>query len=398
MANLTKQTVVLIAEESSVGQAKASTADFASTEVSADLLARTEGTLATIVEDGGNLYRFLGTADELGVDLTAEDFTNTNRWADIGTPWVDADGALIQDTSSMNMAIETLERNNLVGSLISCPNIVGRESNSGTIDAELGILPIVGTEAGRLNPHYVLKNSLGAYVEKGANVTAGTSVTEVATSTGTHDLYRLQKLGEDVPALAVREYKGGDVNNVLDYGGVVFESTAFNLTAGEILTTSSSASGTQTFINTTAQPTPPSLSCGDTNNVFVTKNIFFSLDGNIVKAQDVTVNVNNTIADRTKINTSGIDQKIVTSKSVEVTFTRDLEDLQQLIKFKQNASATLFIEMINGNGDQVIIYLPKINRTAVEGTDSDGIVAQNITFQGFNDSNGNALYIASKKA
>lgn len=398
MANLTKQTVVLIGEETTVGQSKASTADFASTEVSADLLARTEGTLATIVEDGGNLYRFLGTADELGVDLTAEDFTNTNRWADIGTPWVDADAVLVQDTSGMNMSIESLERNNLTPSLVSCKALSGTSTSSGTIDAELAVMPIQGTEAGKLNPHYVIKNAMGTYIEKGANVTAGTSVTEVATGTGTHDLYRLQKLGEDVPTLALRQYEGGDVNSVLDFGGIVFDSLAFNLSQSELLTTSASAGGTRTYINTQAQPTPPNLSCGDSNNVFVVKNILFSLDGNITQARDVSITVNNTVADRESINEEGIYQKLVTSKSIEISFSKDLENLQELIKFKQNASATLFIEMINGNGDQAVMYFPDISRTTVERADSDGVVAQNLTFMANNDANGNAIYLASKKA
>lgn len=398
MANLTKQTVVLINEETTVGQSKASTADFASTETSADLLARTEGTLASIVEDGGNLYRFLGTADELAVDLTLEDYTNTNRWANIGTPWVDGDAVLVQDTSGMNMSIESLERSNLSNSLVACKSLSGLEQNSGTIDAELAVIPIQGTEAGRLNPHLVIKNAMGAYIEKGANVTAGTSVVEVATGTGTHDLYRLQKLGEDVPSLALRQYEGGDIDSVLDFGGIVFDSLTFNLTQGELLTTSSSANGTQTFINTQSQPTPPNLTCGDANNVFIVKNILFSLDGTITQARDVSIAVNNTVADRESINTSGIYQKLVTSKSVEISFSKDLENLQELIKFKQNASATLFIEMINGNGDQAVMYFPDISRTAVERADSDGVVAQNLTFMANNDVNGNAIYLASKKA
>jgi len=397
-AKLTKSTVVLLAEEETVGQAKASTENFESTEVSADLLARTEGTLGSIVKDGAFLYRFLGTTNELSVDLTAEDYSNTNRWADIGTPWVDGDAILIQDTSGINMSIESLERNNLTPSLVSCKAISGTESNSGTIDAEFAMLPISGTEAGRLNPHYVVKNALGTYVEKGADVVSGTSVSEVTSGTGEYDLYRLQKIGEDVPSLAVRQYEGGNVDNVLDFGGLVIDSLTFNLTAGQLLTTSSSVSGTQTFINTSAQPTPPSLSCGDANNVFVVKNILFSLDGNIVKAQDVSIAINNTVADRAKVNTTGIDEKVITSKAVEISFTRDLEDLQQLIAFKQNTSATLFIEMINGNGDIAVLYFPDVSRTAVERTDSDGVIAQNLTFMSNNDSNGNALYLATKKA
>jgi len=398
MAKLIKQTVVLIGEETTVGQAKASTADYASTEISADLLARTEGTLATIVSDGGSLYRFLGTADETGVDLTAEDFSDTNRWADIGSAWVDADAVLIQTTSGLNMSIESLERNNLSPSLVACKNLSGQEGNSGTIDAELAVLPITGTEAGKLNPHLVIKNAMGTYIEKGANVTAGTSVTEVTTGTGSYDLYRLQKLGEDVAPLAVRQYEGGDTDSVLDFGGIVFDSLTFNLSQGELLTTSSSANGTQTFINTQSQPTPPNLTCGDANNVFIVKNILFSLDSTVTQVRDVSIAINNTVADRESINTTGIYQKLVTSKSVEISFSKDLENLQELIKFKQNASATLFIEMINGNGDTAVMYFADISRTSVERADSEGVVAQNLTFMANNDSSGNAMYLASKKA
>lgn len=396
MAKLTKSSVIYLAEETTRGQAKASTADYLSTEVSANLLARTDGTLATIVDDGGTLYRFLGTEDEVAVDLTLEDYTNTNRWANIGSAWASTDAVLFQTTSFGSLSIEALTRENLNYSFRNCPTIAGTESNSFTGDIELGIKPVSGAEAGNLRGHYLYKNSLGAYVEKGANVDKGAgTVTEVATTTGAYDLYTGAKPDEIISTLAVRQYEGGSPDEVMDFGGLVTATSTFNVSAGQIINVSHSLEGTETFINTTTQPTPPTISCGE--QPMVAKRLGFRVDGNTYEVSDLTLTVTNTLNDRQFINSSGIGEKITTAKQTTVSFTRDLDTFADILRYKQNQSATVFVELVNGNGDEIIIYLPNVLTSELSRSDDAGVITQGITFEAFDDVNGRDVYIATKK-
>jgi len=396
-AKLTKSTVVLLAEEETVGQAKASTENFESTEVSADLLARTEGTLGSIVKDGAFLYRFLGTTNELAVDLTAEDYSNTNRWADIGTPWVDGDAVLLQTTSSGTLSIEALTRENLNYSYRNCPTISGTESNSFTGDIELGVKPITGTEAGNLRGHYIYKNSFGAYLEKGATVdkTSG-KITEVTASSGDYDLYAGAKPDEEVSTLAVRQYEGGSVSEVMDFGGLVTASSTINITAGQIINVSHSLEGTETFINTENQPTPPIISCGE--QPMVAKRVGFKVDNNTYEVSDLTITLTNTLNDRQFVTSSGIGEKITTNKQTTVSFTRDLDTFADIIRYKSNQSATVYVELINGNGDEIVLYLPNVLTSELSRNDDSGVISQGITFEAFDDEFGRDIYLATKKA
>jgi len=397
MAKLTKSSVIFLAEETTRGQAKASTANYDSTEVSADLSARTDSTLATIVSDSGNLYRFLGTSDELAVDLTAEDFSNTNRWANIGTAWTDDDAVLFQTTSSGTLSIEALTRENLNYSYRNCPTISGTETNSFTGDIELGVKPITGTEAGNLRGHYIYKNSFGAYIEKGASVdkTNGT-ITEVTASSGDYDLYAGAKPDEDISTLAVRQYEGGSVSEVMDFGGLVTASSTINITAGQIINVSHSLEGTETFINTEDQPTPPTISCGE--QPMVAKRVGFKVDNDTYEVSDLTITLTNTLNDRQFVTSSGIGEKITTNKQTTVSFTRDLDTFADIIRYKSNQSATVYVELINGNGDEIIIYLPNVLTSELSRSDDSGVITQGITFEAFDDDYGRDIYLASKKA
>ena len=396
MANLVKQTVVLINEETTVGQAKASTADYASTEVSANLLARTEGTLATIVSDAGKLYRFLGTSNETGVDLTLEDFNDTNRWANIGTAWANTDAVLFQGTSSGSFSIEALSRENLNNSLKRCPTLAGTESNSVQGDIELGLKPIVGTEAGILRGHYLYKNSLGVYSEKGANVDKALgTITEVTTGTGAYDLYTIAKPSEVISTLAVRQFEGGSITEVMDFGGLVTATSTFNISAGQIINVSHSLEGTETFINTTTQPAPPLISCGE--QPMVAKRVGFKVDNITTEVSDLTITVTNTLNDRQYVNSSGIGQKITTAKQTTVSFTRELDTFADILRYKKNQSATVFVELINGNGDEITMYLPNVLTSELSRNDDAGVITQGITFEAFDDANGRDFYLATKK-
>lgn len=406
MAILSTGTVIMVAEEETKGYAKAGLEDYTSDTASASLTAETDSVLGSIVKvvvgsegTGGivnDIYRFVAKADEPAVDLTAEDYTDNERWINTGVAWANTDAVLVQNTSGLNLSITSLERNNFNGSYVACKSLSGIESSSGNLDVELAVKNIGGTEAGNLKGHKIITAGFGKYVEKGANVVVGTSVAEVATGTGTHDLYRLAQVSENIPTLAVRQYEGGNVDAVMDFGGVVVESTTLNLSAGEVANITSTVGGTRTYVNTDTQPTPPALSCG--LDPFVTKNIAFKVDGTTIDASDVTVTLTNTTSDRNFVTSSGIGDRVTTAKGITVSFTVDFKDLTEYTKYKANADATLYIRLVNSAGDDINVYFPKLSRTEVTRGDTEGVLTQAITLNAVNDSNGNAVYLASKKA
>ena len=63
--------------------------------------------------------------------------------------WEDGDVVSFNSDSSMTPATETLDRNLFNGSFIACQSLTGNESNSGSLNVEMGIVDIAGTEAGK---------------------------------------------------------------------------------------------------------------------------------------------------------------------------------------------------------------------------------------------------------
>jgi hypothetical protein len=388
MPLLKKLSQIYVADEVTSGQGKASDADFTSDNTTANLIAGTQTVNASIVEavvgatnaTVGNLYRFLGASDET-VNLTSEDFSVTTRWADLGTPWESTDRILLQGDSSISTDIATIERDNINGSYFSCPSLSGSESTSGSLNSELAISPIIGTEKGQASSHLLLKNALGKYVQGGANV-SGTTISEVAVDTGAYDLYRPARIGEAIGRLALRAVHGGSDLNIVDCGGVVVNTASLTLTAGELATLSYDIGGTNFFLREGDTVASTSLGCGGTP--FVIKKAVFSLsDGTVIKASDVTITFGNDITDRGFLQDSGV-------------FNKDKVNQDDLKKFKGNESISLYIKLVNSNGNEFHISYPSLQYTAVGGGDDNGILTDDITLRANVDANGNALYIATK--
>lgn len=312
--------------------------------------------------------------------------------------WANADVVPFQDDSGLTPATESIERSNFNGSFINCQALSGNESTSGNLNVELGIMPISSTEAGRLGGHLVFKSGLGKYVEQAADVdgVAFTIVEEadpVTNATG-YDLYRLSKPTESRTTLAVREFVGG-TTNVIDSKGVVVDSISFDLTAGQIVKVSNSVSGISytplTGITPLATPT-----CG--GSPFVTKSAIFKVDGVTVDAQNVSLEISNENVDRQAITSTGISDKVTVGKSVTLNYTLDFTDVSVYTKLKNNTTGSIYIELTNTAGDEIVIYLPVVSYNSVDKSNDGGIITTAISSMAYNDASGNALYIATKKA
>jgi len=313
--------------------------------------------------------------------------------------WEDGDVVSFNSDSSMTPATETIERNLFNGSFIACQSLTGNESSSGSLNLEMGIVDIAGTEAGKFKGHKLWKSGLGIYTEQGADVTVANTISieadPVSNPTG-YDLYTLSNPDDARTTLCVREFKGGSGDAVLDYNGVVVDSIAMTFSAGQIATASFSVSGIG-YDTATGETPLSNQGCGA--NPFVVKLATFTVDGVAVPAQDVSLTLNNTNTDRMAISSTGISDKVTTGKSVELSYTVDMEasSISEFTKLKNNTTGALYIEMTNGLSEEIRIYLPKVSYTSVETGDDSGVVTLSISAKGNSDANGDVLLIASKK-
>ena len=82
--------------------------------------------------------------------------------------------------------------------------------------------------------------------------------------------------------------------------------------------------------------------------------------------------------------------------SLTVTF----ENYDELNKFKNSTDAEVYLEMASTDGVdnyRFAIYLPRVRYTSVSIEDDDGVLANKIEFEGYEDANGEALFIAHEK-
>ena len=332
-----------------------------------------------------NTGTIIGVAEELTIG------------AGKATAWADADvvNGLGED-SGMTPAVESLERANFNGSYLNCKALTGNESTSGNLNLELAILPIGGTEAGRLNGHLIYKNGLGFYAEDAAEVGTDTISIEadpVLNPTG-YDLYRLSLPTETVKTLAVKEYIGGTGETILNKGCVV-DSLSFDFSAGQIVKVSNSLSGVA-FTPASGETPLSKPTCGA--DPFVTKSIGFKVDGVTVHASNLKLDINNENVDRSYITSTGIGNKVTVKKSIALSYTLDFVDVAFYTALRNNTEAEIFISLVNTAGDEVKIYLPKVSYVTADKTNDSGVVSVSINSNALGDASGHAIYIATKKA
>ena len=319
-----------------------------------------------------------------------------------GGTWLAGDVVSFNDDSGLTPATSTLERNVLNGSYLACLSLSGENSTSGNLNVDLAIAPIVSTEAGKLNGHLIFKSGFGKYIEQAADVnevafTVGIEADPILNPTG-FDLYTLSDPTDVQTTLAVREFLGGDGNAVLDHKGVVVDSMSFDFSVGSIVKVSNSVSGVD-YATATGQTVLPSAGCGNALP-FVTKNAILKLDGTTLHASNVSMTITNTIVDRKYITGNGTSSKVVTAKSIELSYTIDLDASQMAFynKMQTNATGEIYLSLTNSANDKAIVYLPKVNFGEVSKSSDSGVLTLSIKSMGFESNLGTAVILATKKA
>lgn len=319
-----------------------------------------------------------------------------------GSLWLAGDVVSFNDDSGLTPATSLLERNLFNGSFLQCQALAGEDSTSGNLNIDLAIAPTTLTEAGKLVGHLIFKSGFGKYIEQAADVdevafTVGIEADPILNPTG-FDLYTLSDPTDAQTTLAVREFLGGDGNAVLDHKGVVVDSMSFDFSVGSIVKVSNSVSGIG-YTTATGQIVLPSAGCGNALP-FVTKNAILKLDGTTLHASSVSMTITNTIVDRKYITSSGTGAKVVTAKSIELSYTVDLDATQMAFynKMQTNATGAIYLSLANSAGDKAVVYLPKVNFSNVTKNNDGGILTVSVTSMAYEDANGNAILVGTNKA
>ena len=319
-----------------------------------------------------------------------------------GGTWLASDVVSFNDDSGLTPTTSLLERNLFNGSFLQCQALAGEDSTSGNLNIDLAILPVVSTEAGKLNGHLIFKSGFGKYIEQAADVdevafTVGIEPDAILNPTN-FDLYTLSDPTDAQTTLAVREFLGGDGNAVLDHKGVVVDSMSFDFSVGSIVKVSNSVSGIG-YATATGQTVLPSAGCGNALP-FVTKNAILKLDGTTLHASNVSMTITNTIVDRKYVTGTGTSEKVVTAKSIELSYTVDLDATQMAFynKMQTNATGAMYLSLANSANDKAVVYLPKVNFSNVTKNNDGGILTISCTSMAYEDANGNAILVATQKA
>jgi len=324
-------------------------------------------------------------------------------------PAFDADDVVETTTdTALKPEIDSIERKATSNSFLTSPKLPGKEFGSGTVGVEL--IP-VGDGSEDINGSAILEVALGIREEAGsgtgafigysdAGVTAADEIYEAAVGeTGEAILYKLNKPCGDQDSLAIKQILGCNSSDsqIITYTGIVPNSVTFDFPVADIATVSFDV-GASGFSTNTGEVPLASAFIG--TNPYVGKNAKFTVDNVTYEAKDLQFSVENTVSDRDAITSSGITKKIVTIKMVKGTITVTFENYDELNKFKNSTDAACYLEMGSTDGADSYkfgIYLPRMRYTSVSIEDDDGVLANKIEFEAYEDDDGEAILIAHQK-
>ncbi len=325
-----------------------------------------------------------------------------------GGTFTDNDVVEVTSDTALKPEIDAIERKAVSNSFISSPKLPGKESGSGTFAVEL--IPVGGT-SNDINGSAVLEVALGTREDAGSDTgciigasdAAGTPadmIYEVTTGeTGTAILYKLNKPCGGQDSLAVKQFLGCDTTDseIITYTGIVPNSVTFDFPVADIATVSfdTGAAGFNTTSNETIL-NPVFISA----NPYVGKNAKFTVDSTSYEAKDLQFSIENTVSDREALTSSGITSKVITSKMVKGSLTVTFENYDELNKFKNSTDAAVYLQMDSTDGTnnyEFAIYLPRVRYTSVSIEDDDGVLANKIEFEGYQDAAGEAILIGHRQ-
>ena len=169
-----------------------------------------------------------------------------------------------------------------------------------------------------------------------------------------------------------------------DYKGVAVESIDLEFPVGQIATAGFSLGGAGFNVddNAGAGVAVPDLPC-DVFTPVVGKNAILNLDGVLIDAQDVSINVATEITDIDSITTAGITNKLGVKKSVTGKFRVEYTGKEFFDKFKNGTIGSLSLRLRDGGVDSPFIAAidtPRIKFTNVSRTTDGGIFYDEVEF------------------
>ena len=213
-----------------------------------------------------------------------------------------------------------------------------------------------------------------------------------AGNTSEGSLFKLNRPCGGEQSLAAKVMYGCDDTDsrALTLKGLVPNNVKFTFPVADICTVSFDI-GASSF-ETEQNITLPSYSATE-GLPYVGKNAYFIVDDMVKEAKDIEITIENKVSDREAITSSGIAQKVVTSKNIKGSFTITFTDWAELNTFKNNGMGKVFLELkqvLSTTNDldsalKFAVYAPYIKYSSVAVEDDDGVLVNKIEFEAYEE-------------
>ncbi len=299
----------------------------------------------------------------------------------------DAESLEVKSNSSLEVSLETKDRDVIRNSLLKLAPIPIREEASGTIavelmasgtddnligdvllEAGLGVKSVAGTAGGGTGAFIGFSDD-GTTV---ANEIFMATVSDTADSTAV--AYTLAGTDATTKSLTIKEFIGID-KSVVTTGNVV-ESIKFNLPTADIATLDFSVGGCG--FETSNSDTKLNPLCVD-GIPYLGKSATYVFDGTSLDATDVSIDITNEVYNVEAVTADGYSAKIITGQEVKGSFKVLFEDYALLTKFQNNVDGSLYIMLTSGTS-KFAVYVPKLKLTSFSKSDDSGVISQSVEF------------------
>jgi hypothetical protein len=309
-----------------------------------------------------------------------------------GGVFADTDVIEVTSDTSLKPEVDSIERKGVCASFVPKAKVAGKEYGSGTLGVELIPDPtgngLVGGDVLRvaLGIEEAPGADAGAFIGySDAGVTPANAIYEAQSGeTGTAYLYKLSKPCGTQESLAIKEMLGCETTDSqsLVFTGVIPNNVQIDIPVADVCTITFDV-GASAF-QTSSGETPLVSTCS-TAIPYVGKNAKFTVSDTTYEAKDLSLTIENTVSDREAITSSGITEKVVTSKIVKGSFKITFENWDELDRLKANAEAQVYVEL-TAAGNKFAIYMPFVMWSSVGVEDDDGVLVNAIEFEAAVDS------------
>jgi hypothetical protein len=209
------------------------------------------------------------------------------------------------------------------------------------------------------------------------------------------------------PSLSIHQYLEDALHYYLS-GAKVSSMSVDNFTVGQLPTLSFSVNGLDYQEKVEGIPVGAKPAVFNEATPALVLGACFYVDGVLVPIQEISFNVENTLAEVTSTCApNGLISQRITSRTVTFNFTTyaDTTNVSWFTKFDRNTTFNLFIyarnpkivanEVVAGEYDnQIAFYIPVGIATNVSKTDSDGLLTLSVEGQAGGDAQGKNIFIS----